>query len=60
MFRTADDEVFFEAVDLILLTGVFQYYPGGVADFLFHIHAQFVSRTHLASYRMDIGVVSRR
>ena len=60
MFITADYEAFFEAVNFILLTSVFQYHPGGVADFLFHIRAQFGSGTHSASYSMDVGDVCRR
>ena len=59
MFTTADHEVIFEAVDFILLTGVFQYYPGGATDFLFYIHAQFGLGTHPASYSVNIGDISR-
>jgi hypothetical protein len=59
VFTTADHEAFFEAVDFIPLTTVFQYYPGEATDFLFYIHAQFGSGTDPASYSVDIGDVSR-
>jgi len=59
VLTTADHEAFFEAVDFILLTIVFQYYSGGATDFLFYIPAQIGSGTDPASYSVDIGDVSR-